>query len=398
MAPLYALRNSDIGNSWKGKLSPILLYTAVVCFFANTIPLTTAVLNKAEFPPGSVVPKTDHPLVQQWLSEIDLTGVPLINLNEGEPPECPAKVAPGVCYWTCEDCAGEDVVECPDKNVWGLTFDDGPTPATPELLNYLDQQQVKATFFLIGANVVEHPEMVVREAAAGHHLASHTWSHHALTTLTNEEIVAEIKWTEKAILDATGLRVRYMRPPYGDVDNRVRMVLKKLGYTVVDWGGDTFDSNDWKIPEISKSAVVAHLEHSITNYAANANNTKGFITLEHDHTIVTVEVAKSLIPFGKKQNLQIMSVADCLHDSSPYGVAANVAVTSPSINTPPPATAPVQDAAAGNSTSQDSGTNGPKADDLDLAASYSGAATAAVLWSSGIVMGSFIVAAGLALL
>lgn len=77
-------------------------------------------------------------------------------------------------------------------------------------------------------------------------MTSCSWSHHALTTLTNEEIVAEIKWTEKAILDATGLRVRYMRPPYGDVDNRVRFVLKKLGYTVVDWGGDTFDSNDWK--------------------------------------------------------------------------------------------------------------------------------------------------------
>lgn len=73
-----------------------------------------------------------------------------------------------------------------------------------------------------------------------------SWSHHALTTLSNEQIVAEMKWTEKAIEDATGYRVRYMRPPYGDVDNRVRFVLKKLGYTVVDWTGDTFDSNDWK--------------------------------------------------------------------------------------------------------------------------------------------------------
>lgn len=102
---------------------------------------------------------------------------------------------------------------------------------------------------------------------------SRRWSHHALTTLTNEQIVAEIKWTEKAILDATGLRVRYMRPPYGDVDNRVRFVLKKLGYTVVDWGGDTFDSNDWKskcfsfyLPSTqigsNTSLCLTNLEHS----------------------------------------------------------------------------------------------------------------------------------------
>jgi peptidoglycan/xylan/chitin deacetylase (PgdA/CDA1 family) len=156
------------------RLSPKLLGRAIVCFLASIIPITTAAINKADFPPASAVPSVNHPQVQQWLAEIDLKGAPSIALNVGEPPDCPAKVKPGVCYWTCEDCANDDVVECPDKNVWGLTFDDGPTPATPDLLAFLDQQQVKATFFLIGANVVQYPETVVKEAAAGHHLASHT--------------------------------------------------------------------------------------------------------------------------------------------------------------------------------------------------------------------------------
>lgn len=156
------------------KLSPILLCTAVICFLASTTPLATAAINKADFPPSSAVPSITHPQVQQWLAEIDLKGAPSIPLNVGDPPDCPAKVDPDVCYWTCEDCANDDVVECPDKNVWGLTFDDGPTPATLDLLAFLDQQQVKATFFLIGANVVQYPDMVEKEAAAGHHLASHT--------------------------------------------------------------------------------------------------------------------------------------------------------------------------------------------------------------------------------
>ncbi|KAF9148644.1 chitin deacetylase [Linnemannia schmuckeri] len=384
---------SHFSNSNPRRFSPILLYTAFVCFLASTTPLTTAAINKADFPPSSVVPSVTHPQVQQWLAEIDLKGAPSIPVNVGEPPDCPAKLDPGVCYWTCENCANDDVVECPDKNVWGLTFDDGPTPATPELLAFLDQQQVKATFFLIGANVVQYPDMVVKEAAAGHHLASHTWSHRALTTLTNEQIVAEIKWTEKAILDATGLRVRYMRPPYGDVDNRVRFVLKKLGYTVVNWGGDTFDSNDWKIPQVSSSAVVTHLQKSIAAYTTNAaNNTKGFISLEHDLTSQTVNIAKTLIPFGKEHNLQIMSVADCLHDASPYGVASNTAVVSPPINTPPPRPpAPV------NLIAQDTGTG------LDLDHRHNAAiglrkAAGAAVWSSGIVLGSVFVATGLALL
>lgn len=84
-----------------------------------------------------------------------------------------------------------------------------------------------------------------------------SWSHHALTTLSNEQIVAEMKWTEKAIEDATGYRVKYMRPPYGDIDNRVRFVLKKLGYIVVDWTGDTFDTNDWKSKPTIQSLVLS---------------------------------------------------------------------------------------------------------------------------------------------
>ena len=73
--------------------------------------------------------------------------------------------------------------------------------------------------------------------------------------------MAEMRWTEKAIFDVTGLRVKYMRPPYGDIDNRVRYVLRRMGYIVVDWTGDTFDSNDWKsmcgpLPPKSLSVLV----------------------------------------------------------------------------------------------------------------------------------------------
>ncbi|KAG0025786.1 chitin deacetylase [Podila clonocystis] len=310
--------------------SPRTLSTLIylLALSSSTLRLVDATIDSSDYPPPGLTPPVDSPEVRQWLSELDLTNAPSINTNSGDPPECPATVPEGVCYWTCEDCSADDVVECPDRNVWGLTFDDGPTPATPELLRFLDAKRVKATFFLVGGNVVQYPELVVQEAAAGHHLASHTWSHHALTTLTNEEIVAEMRWTEKAIFEASGYRVRYMRPPYGDVDNRVRFVLKKMGYTIVDWTGDRFDSNDWQIPQMSAREVMFTFKRAIASYAATLHlETKGFITLEHDLSEETVAIAMAAIPIGLARNLTITTVANCLGDRHPYANVVSLPTT-----------------------------------------------------------------------
>jgi peptidoglycan/xylan/chitin deacetylase (PgdA/CDA1 family) len=221
------------------------------------------------------------------------------------------------CYWTCEGCAADDIVACKRPNTWGLTFDDGPSPDTPTLLNYLKTKALSASFFVVGTNVVQYPETVKREAAEGHHLASHTWSHHALTTLTNEQIVAEMKWTEKAVMDVTGLRMKYMRPPYGDINNRVRFVLKKLGYIPVDWTGDEFDTNDWQMPTMTEAQVIATFSKSLTAYAAT-NKTAGFYCLEHDLNSMTVGVAQKLIPLGEQLNITITSIPECEGDAQPY--------------------------------------------------------------------------------
>ncbi|KAG0229805.1 chitin deacetylase [Actinomortierella wolfii] len=289
---------------------------------------TFAALNPSEFPPAGAIPPTDSPQVKQWLAELDLSGVPEIPLNSGDPPECPSTDDPEVCYWTCDECAADDIVECPNQSDWGLTFDDGPTTATPSLLDFLKEHNIQATFFLVGSNVVKHPDMVMREVKDGHHLASHTWSHQALTTLSNEQIVAELRWTEKAIYDATGLRVKYMRPPYGDVDNRVRHVLRKMGYIVVDWTGDTYDSNDWKIPSISAKSVAQKFGSALKSYSSLSTTTsgkKGIISLEHDLTAETVSVAKQVIPIGLAAGLNIKTVAGCLGDVNGYAMGNTTA-------------------------------------------------------------------------
>ncbi|KAK3820074.1 MAG: family 4 carbohydrate esterase [Benniella sp.] len=298
------------------------LVMTIAVIQAQTVPPPPAApgtINPKDYPAANKVPPVDSPQVQQWLKEIDLTGAPNIPLHKGDPPNCPNPPIKDECYWTCDGCHADDIVDCGRPNTWGLTFDDGPSTDTPVLLDYLKKTKVAATFFLIGSNVISYPDIVKREVAEGHHLASHTWSHHALTTLTNEQIVAEMKWTEKAVLDATGLRLKYMRPPYGDINNRVRFVLKKLGYIPVDWTGDEFDTNDWQMPTMAESKVLSIFTKSLDTYAAS-NRSTGFYCLEHDLNSMTVGVAQKLIPLGLARNITIASVPVCESDAQPYQV------------------------------------------------------------------------------
>jgi peptidoglycan/xylan/chitin deacetylase (PgdA/CDA1 family) len=110
-----------------------------------------------------------------------------------------------------------DIVACPDKNTWGVSFDDGPSPFTQYLLNYLDEKDLLATFFVVGSRVIERPTVLVEEYMKGHEISVHTWSHRALTKLTTAEIVAELGWTRKAIKRVLGVTPTTMRPPFGDI-------------------------------------------------------------------------------------------------------------------------------------------------------------------------------------
>ncbi|KAF9089899.1 chitin deacetylase, partial [Mortierella sp. AD031] len=118
-------------------------------------------------------------------------------------------------------------------------------------------------------------------------------------------IVIEVRWAEKAIEDITGIKVRYIRPLNGDVDNRVRFVLKKLGYTIVDLSGIEFDTRDFE------------LKKTLKDYTKKTPK-QGFITLSHDYSQSAANVAREIIALGLDSGLKIQSIATCLHDNSPY--------------------------------------------------------------------------------
>ncbi|KAF9165112.1 chitin deacetylase [Actinomortierella ambigua] len=282
------------------------------------------------YPPKDRTPDVNSPQVQQWLKEIDWSKVPKISVAPSMPdephfPNCPPddEVDPKSCWWSCDSCvARDDIVTCPQTNDWGLTYDDGPTEDTPTMMRYLQEHKLTATFFIVGSRVLEYPETLRAQVAQGHHIALHTWSHAGLTTLTNQQIVAEIKWTEKIIRDATGLTTKYIRPPYGDVDNRVREILRQLGYKTVIWTPG-WDTNDWQVVQrhVSEDVVFQSFNRALARMhqiKSQSGHAAGPITLEHDFTPETISLSKRLIPIGIQHGLRPMNLAQCLADESPY--------------------------------------------------------------------------------
>ncbi|KAG0354514.1 chitin deacetylase [Podila minutissima] len=306
----------------------VIFSTSALVLLASTALAQT--FNIANYPPVNAVPPVNSPQMTEWLKDINLADVPKLALHPGNPPApcpLPATIPADQCWWTCQQCLGTDYDRCPNAGDWGITFDDGPTPNTIPLLATLKANNVKATFFVMGSNVVRNAPILKQEYDEGHHIASHTWSHFPLTSLSNEQIVAEVKWTEKAVFEITGLRMKYIRPPYGDIDNRVRSVISKLGYRVVDWTDDAADSKDFalnaKYTEATLAAGVNTMATHLTTWGANPAN-KGIITLEHDLYNVTVTFAKLLLDATKQAKLKPMTVAQCLGDNSPYQTGTTV--------------------------------------------------------------------------
>ncbi|KAF7732267.1 chitin deacetylase [Apophysomyces ossiformis] len=233
------------------------------------------------------------------------------------------------CHWSFSQCRGKDDIFVCQKGNWALTYDDGPTAATPALLDYLDSLKVKATFFVIGGQVIQYPEILQRIHKAGHEIGLHTWSHSMLTSQTTDQIVAELKWTELAVKEVIGVSPKFMRPAYGDMDNRVRDIVKQLGFIPVIWNYDTFD---WKLgtPGTDQASIEAKAKEWA---AAAATAPEGGVSLEHDLKKETVDVAIKILPTIKgAYNLTTTSQCANMAYHQIYKETENQSQTSPSGN------------------------------------------------------------------
>ena len=183
-----------------------------------------------------------------------------------------------------------------DRPVVSLTFDDGPSSIyTPVILDVLAKHDVKATFFVLGRRVADHPEIVARIAAEGHDIGNHSWSHPSFRSLWKEHIRDEICRTDDAVEAAAGVRPALFRPPFGRYAESAVPLVGGLGHHFVLW---SVDGSDW---ETEDEAVVAQ---TIVRKAR-----AGSIILLHDREPVTARALPSIIAGLREKGLEIEKVS-----------------------------------------------------------------------------------------
>jgi peptidoglycan-N-acetylglucosamine deacetylase len=186
-----------------------------------------------------------------------------------------------------------------------LTFDDGPSAKlTPKLLDLLAARHIKATFFVIGENAAEHPEIVARAAHEGHEIGNHTWSHPSLAKKSDEAVRRELQKTDDAIRSATGNRPALIRPPYGSITTRQKKwINSEFGYKIILWDVDPLD---WKRP-----GPIAVCNRIVRNTRA------GSIILSHDIHSGTIDAMPATIDQLEAKGFKFVTVSELISMALP---------------------------------------------------------------------------------
>ncbi|RTL57970.1 MAG: polysaccharide deacetylase family protein [Rhodocyclaceae bacterium] len=178
-----------------------------------------------------------------------------------------------------------------------LTFDDGPDPTfTPQVLDLLAEQGIKATFFLIGEKVAQHPELVRRMAAEGHGIGGHTWTHREIVGVPRETLLEDMGRCRQAMFEASGVDSVLFRPPRGRVDLPSIHRVCRAGYCLVHWSR-TY--SDYKCDGVEP----------LLSRFRSAPPKAGDIVLLHDHNADTVAALARMIPEWHRQGLVFPSLS-----------------------------------------------------------------------------------------
>ncbi len=149
-----------------------------------------------------------------------------------------------------------------DRKELALTFDDGPDPRwTPPLLDLLDREGHKATFFVIGVRASAQRELIAEMARRGHEIANHTWSHSNLTAfVAPARLARDLVATSDVIEAATGARPRWFRAPVGLLSPRIPIAAKRANLDIAHWSATARDG----VARTSVANAVAHLKPAIS--------------------------------------------------------------------------------------------------------------------------------------
>lgn len=195
-------------------------------------------------------------------------------------------------YQINEECQTESFTLSKEKKTIALTFDDGPSTYTKEIMETLKDNHMNATFFVLGSKIEKYADVIKEQIALGNEIGSHTYSHKYLTKIDEEAVQNEIRMTNEAYKKVTGKDIKLTRPPYGSINDEVKNELNTIFIT---WNVDT---EDWRSKNVT--SIVNRVMDDVSD---------GSIVLMHDVYETSKEAVKTLLPRLYAEGYQVVSVS-----------------------------------------------------------------------------------------
>ncbi|KAJ3358770.1 hypothetical protein GGF32_009987 [Allomyces javanicus] len=268
-------------------------------------------------PPRDLVAKTERLQTAMFGTDAGTCGDGICNVLAGE-----------TCHSCAADCGActlsQPLTKCKNPNHFALTFDDGPSPLTENLVKILNAAGVKATFFVIGNTAAKHPELwkaIKLAHDSGHDIGAHMYSHRSLgptgrldvnpavnKAMTVEEVRTELVMTDLVVQAIIGRRPRFLRPPYLEWQPLSMQAMDTYGYIPINVN---VDSNDWQ-----KHGLMGKPESVVTNlvkaFETARRTDQSWISLQHDTFAHSIDAVPALVQFLKAQNVELVPMRTCL--------------------------------------------------------------------------------------
>ncbi len=224
-----------------------------------------------------------------------------------------------------------EVATVGNQKVVALTFDDGPwESSTEKVLEILKQNQIKATFYMVGLQLQRNPDIARKVAAAGHAIGNHTWRH-PINDLDLVTAAQEVGNTARLIYQATGIRTNLFRPPGGNLTGELVPYAQRQKYTINLW---SVESSDYYV---GAPLIVDNVLSQVK---------PGSIVLMHDgggDRTPTIQALPQIIAALRRQGYRFVTVPELLAlqaKSAPIASSVPKATGQPPLGTPAPSAVP----------------------------------------------------------
>ena len=175
---------------------------------------------------------------------------------------------------------------------------------TDELLEILDDYNVKTTFFMTGFWIENYPEKVEKISDRGHEVENHSFSHSHMSKLNENQIKDDVEKVHHQINDLTGREPKLFRPPFGDYNNRLVTTLEEMDYYPIQW---SIDSLDWQAPDYNY--IVDKVLDDIH---------PGAIVLFHNNGTHTPEALKEILAHLEEEEYEVVPISELIYKDNYY--------------------------------------------------------------------------------